>query len=698
MLHNFFRFFLLASIAVVSACGGGGDTPPPANSGGGGTTLSAPTNLKVLAEDAQATLSWNSVTDATSYTVYWSTTVSATTSDNSIDVGSNTSYIHSSLPKGHTYHYAVTASNTTEESVLSEGNSNNQAIWQWSNPLPLGSGMNASASNGSKVVAVGNAGAILSSVDAGLSWITEISGTRDALHSIVWNGSKFVTVGSNGTILTSTDGVAWTTVRTDRNSQHLFEVIAVGSTFVSVGYGGTILTSTNGESWTAQTVPAANVADYLQGITWNGTQYVVVGNSGSGGGDSVMTSPDAITWTTQTSGNTNWLYGVAWDSNNSRFVAVGDGVVMDSADAVTWTVQGPPAGLTYYYFQDVIWDGQFIAVGSGSSDYGRIITSSDGITWTARTANTDYSVNHVLPHGGQYIAMGKHSLTSTNSSTWVNQSTGLEETFNAVAWNGSKFVAISAFGKTYSSADGISWASATVSANQLSDIVWTGTNFVIVGENGLILISSDGLTWTDKSIGSLNDFTAIATRPPGNLVAVGGNIGSSAAGLTRYSIDHGVTWTNADVFGIYWKDIAWNGSQYAVVSTDGSIMTSPGEAGWSIAVQGNTNSYLFTSISAKNDLNTFVAVGQNSTGDILTSSDNGSTWVERTSGVFDGFNTVSWNGSQFMAAGFNSIITSPDGVTWSALDSITSLIYDIEWDGSQYVLVGANGTIIRGGI
>ena len=84
---------------------------------------------------------------------------------------------------------------------------------------------------------------------------------------------------------------------------------------------GTILTSSNGITWTTRTSGTTNS---LYGVTWSGTQFVVVGLSGT-----ILTSPDGITWTTRTSGTTNALNGVIW--SGTQFVVVGNiGTILTS--------------------------------------------------------------------------------------------------------------------------------------------------------------------------------------------------------------------------------------------------------------------------------------------------------------------------------------------------------------------------------
>src|SRR3972149_4306042 len=80
-------------------------------------------------------------------------------------------------------------------------------------------------------------------------------------------------------------------------------------------------------SW-ANPLPQGN---NLQDIVVSPGLYVAVGDHGT-----VLTSPDATAWTSETSGTTNNLWGIAWD--DAQYVAVGDGgTVLTSPDAATWT-------------------------------------------------------------------------------------------------------------------------------------------------------------------------------------------------------------------------------------------------------------------------------------------------------------------------------------------------------------------------
>jgi len=108
-------FLLLIFPALLQiSCGNGNNSQP--------LTLppAVPQNLSAVPANSQVTVSWDAVTNADSYAVYWNTTGNVTTADASIDAGANTQLIHSSLTNGTTYYYRVIAINTAGASPISE--------------------------------------------------------------------------------------------------------------------------------------------------------------------------------------------------------------------------------------------------------------------------------------------------------------------------------------------------------------------------------------------------------------------------------------------------------------------------------------------------------------------------------------------------------------------------------------------------
>src|SRR5664280_1654143 len=122
---------IAVSLICLSACGGGSTT----TSGVASTTSvpdisvpavqpvnnapDTPSGVSAVGSTNKIALSWNAVSGATSYTIYWSTSpgLTATTGAGIVNVGAG--YIHKGLLPAATYYYIVTAQNSSGESDAS---------------------------------------------------------------------------------------------------------------------------------------------------------------------------------------------------------------------------------------------------------------------------------------------------------------------------------------------------------------------------------------------------------------------------------------------------------------------------------------------------------------------------------------------------------------------------------------------------
>lgn len=86
------------------------------------------------------------------------------------------------------------------------------------------------------LVAVGDAGAIETSANDGVTWTVRVSNTTENLHGVVWNAtdSEFVIVGDNNTILMSSNGTTWTSTSVFTTDPTVYDV--QGDAFMT-GYG-----------------------------------------------------------------------------------------------------------------------------------------------------------------------------------------------------------------------------------------------------------------------------------------------------------------------------------------------------------------------------------------------------------------------------------------------------------------------------
>jgi len=83
------------------------------------TPLTAPDNLSASGANNTIILTWNSVSGATSYTLYWDNVSGIDSSDTAITSITNDNYTHSNMDNGSTYYYKVAAVNSSGTGTLS---------------------------------------------------------------------------------------------------------------------------------------------------------------------------------------------------------------------------------------------------------------------------------------------------------------------------------------------------------------------------------------------------------------------------------------------------------------------------------------------------------------------------------------------------------------------------------------------------
>jgi hypothetical protein len=264
----------------------------------------------------------------------------------------------------------------------------------------------------------------------------------------------------------------------------LNRVAWIQSAFITVGNAGVIATSDCATGWTIQNSESnAN----LRALCWSGTQYVVVGER-----NAILNSPDRIHWSDHTLQTVDSfysdLYAIAW--NGSRFVAVGERVsatwgsaILTSTDGINWTANTfflPHVGLS-----SIAWSGnQFVVVGFAlinNLPYAVILTSPDGIEWKERnSAAIPSQLNDVIWTGAEFLAVG--GSVCAKSPDGINWSTTVAPTMYQVIFTGKKYVGVG--NGVFISNDGIAWTQTKAGNNLLyflRSIAWSGTGYVAVG-------------------------------------------------------------------------------------------------------------------------------------------------------------------------------------------------------------------------
>jgi hypothetical protein len=502
-----------------------------------------------------------------------------------------------------------------------------QPVWIWRNPMPTGNTLLDVKWTGTQLIAVGYAGAILTSTD-GITWAAKNSNTSGHLNSVIWTGKMYVAIG-RGTIVSSPDGITWTERSTlEMKFEALNSVAWTGEKFVLVGPIGKVYISEDGSDWKSHPIDGMGA---MNSVTWSGTKLVAVGTYGE-----IRTSVDGSEWKKETSPDNENLSTVGWFE--SRFIAVGDdGIILTSPDAVAWTMQ--PTTFASNNLNTIIWTGKEFAVVGGENTK-VLLTSPDGITWSRRL--NFYSVNSLAWTGTQIVGVGREGTIRT------------APTVPTVAWTERR---------------------ATLLDDGLESVIHFNSLFAAVGSQAIIT-SPDGITW--KKIGNWSASFRSAATSGKEAVAVGyrvlgkGVIVSTADGA---SWTERTTGTNKQLFGV-----AWTGAQFVAVGDSGAILTSLDGISWDM----RTTDFVTPLSSVASSENKIVCVGNN--GIVATSTD-GITWKSKSVDPGNHLISLVWTGSGFVATGSKGALTSPDGETWAPNKNAPST-GNLSWTGKQIINIG----------
>ena len=211
----------------------------------------------------------------------------------------------------------------------------------------------------------------------------------------------------SGDLVRSTDAGANFDVTRAASLTPLVNLTASGDTVVAVGDAGFVVRSTNGgAAWATASSPA--FTGELRDVVANGTSWVTVG-SANGNLVALFSADAGQSWSfANVPSLSGTLQGVAFDVGTGRWSAVGsDGIfgarILTSTDGQTWTTVAPPVGASA--LTDVAGDGagNLLAVGEA----GTLLVSSDG------------GVNFGLAADSGIVSENLNVVVYSSTSGWV---------------------------------------------------------------------------------------------------------------------------------------------------------------------------------------------------------------------------------------------------------------------------------------
>jgi hypothetical protein len=486
-------------------------------------------------------------------------------------------------------------------------------------------------------------------------------GNQGSQSTIAYNGSFYLVQGHNGYesgIFKSTSGVDdWTYVASSVSGIY-GDLYYYNNQFILFSdSGNTSATSTDGVTWTTI---SPNLYTYissnaLNGMIWDGTQYLAFANSLSGS-PGLWSSPDLITWTQLSTDNvhslasngtvwvrTSYNVGCAYSTNLSTWTTVATGagfynvtytngyfVICKgngwyySTNGTSWTLVSAGSDIKTCLYSGNTW----VFARNGSVSFVPNITSNSSFTTVSiqdlKVISSNYSLNNYHlnnmcngPSGTCLLSIGDMDFMRITSSTTYDFHLKNEPPHRT-------YLEYSGYGLNFNNYGGAKagWGKNTNSGALGYKIILSNDYIAVgsgieVGEGGVIYSGS-----TLKASGTTNHLKKLAYSA--SLVVV---IAVGDGGVVIRSTDQGANWSLAATLGGNLRSVCWvpSLSLFIAVGTGGAIWTSPTGTTWTSRTSGTANNLnAITSFTDVEDgLVKIVIVGDNNS---FIRSTNGTTW------------------------------------------------------------------------
>jgi len=298
-------------------------------------------------------------------------------------------------------------------------------------------------------------------------------------------------------------------------------------------------------------------------------------------------------------------------STQGLFTIICDSSGNGNADIGLETWQQRSSGTTNDLEKVIFAQDQFVAVGYG----GTVLSSPDGVTWTLRSQGS-HVIKDIAFGNGVYVAVGGSGTggpgtigkiwTSVDLENWIDQNLVDISWRYSIAYGGGIFVAGGDFSDIQISPDGYMWTQTNWPlAWYLNSITYGDNRFIgVTAGRGYIGSSVNGCDWIE--VAQYDAWWMSVTYGSGLFVSAGGRLAWDGPNI---AVSHdGVTWAEKSI-DMNVMEVTHGNGFFVGVGADGKISSSENGTVWTPRNSGVSQNLRGVAYGK----GTFVAVGENGT-------------------------------------------------------------------------------------
>jgi len=460
-------------------------------------------------------------------------------------------------------------------------------------------------------------------------------GAIPANHSLTFDG-VFYAAGSRS-IHRSLDGKSWEKVPIPSFPNTIYGMASGNGALVIQFNNGGIMSTRDGVNWTHF---QPNLTDYWvrEPIRFASGVFIAAYESQGTTRGSVMTSADGLIWETGVVSDEGYLAWTAISGNGAIIgaAAYGSGGYKTVDNGYNWTPI-PALRDAASHSIGMFADGRFfVAQSSWSAPKMLISTDADADIWQEHPLPAGITNSPLLIRlNGKFFIGSWKSYThiSGDALTWQALSRPISN--RKIVHSRGLFVGEAADGGILTSRDGQAWDAVQGLPSRVSQVLANEDYYLLIGNDGAVWRSRDGDAWEMTLAGGAS--TSSDSRVGQSMAKLNGRIVTTGSRVFISSADNGRTWENTTVNGMPpssgntftkavssgseilafeggfssnntlhrstdgaafatvtglpakgWADVAWNGSEWMLIATDGSLFRSTdGGLAWTqLAVTG----------------------------------------------------------------------------------------------------------------